>query len=174
MLRWLRERNAAKEQFRKDIELSEMAPRLHGVNLLEWRYLGRTVVSYVDADNRTNAQASLFSFCGVDDTDDRHFIVIPHQKYENFQYHTYVLEHAALWKIGERRLWEIVGTEPSKWLRDYMFEHFKEVWSNETNWWAADGAAPVAKKQSKLRLVEPPADSTNNNVVKVDFSKDKK
>lgn len=160
-----KKRKEAERLYQEDLERAENARRLHGVNLDEWRYLGRTVISYVDhGTDDINSSATVFAFCGINDMDDRHFIVKPHSKYSDFSYHTWVLEHANLWEIGERRLWEIIGAEPSQWLCEYMDEQFGEVWSQEAKWWIKKGTQP--KKKPKLELVK-----DDNNVVKLDFAK---
>lgn len=179
MIKWFKNRRIAIEQFRKDIELSAVAPRLHNINLNEWRYLGRTVLSFTDEDNIPSAKATLFSFCSTNDIDNRRFIIIPHQlenQWADFDYHTYVIEHASLWKIGERDLWDIVGTEPSRWLREYMFETHGITWDVNASWWSNGTVSPKSlpknKKNSMLKLVEPPNDETN--VVRVTFGKNRK
>jgi hypothetical protein len=171
MFGWLtakrKARNAAREQFENDLKRSESAPRLHGVNLLDWRYLGRTVISYVDGNtNEVTSNGSVFSFCGHEDTNKRHFVVIPHSKYSSFDTHTWVLEHAALWEIGERELWEIVGSEPSRWLSEYMLDNHNHLWSLEDRRWYPKGT-PAPKKKPKLELVKDVA--ADNNVVTLDF-----
>lgn len=166
---WIRKRSEAKAQLKRDMELSENAPRLHGVNLDDWRYLGRTEVSYVDDRKVATAKATLFAFCGTDDTDDRHFIVMPHQPHVSFDRHTFVMEHAALWVIGERKLWEIVGDEPSQWLHDHMWERFNAVWSDKAKWVVKDAHTPKAETKTAPKNTE-----MDGNVVKVDFSKEGK
>lgn len=160
-----KKRKEAEQLYEEDLKRAETARRLHGVRLDEWRYLGRTVISYVDhGSTEPTSSATVFAFCGIDNTDDRHFVVKPHSKYSEFDYHTWVLEHAKLWEIGERKLWEIIGAEPSKWLREHMDESFGEVWDNDINWWVKKGIQP--KRKPKLELVK-----DDNNVVKLDFAK---
>lgn len=168
MFRWLRKRNEAKRQFMKDVAAAEAAPRLHGVNLVDWAYLGRTIVAYTNDLGRD--EATVFSFCLRNDTDKRKFVVMPRSKYTEFDRHPWVMEHAALWKIGERELWATVANEPSRWLQEHMLERFNEVWCHETNWWIKKGTQP--KKKPKLELVKDA--TTDNNVVKLDFKGKKK
>lgn len=170
MLKWFKDRREAKRQFEEDVALAEAAPRLHGVNLNDWRYLGRTVISYVDHDTKAiSASATVFSFCAHEDTNQRHFVVIPHSKYTDFDTHTWVSEHAALWQIGERELWETIGAEPSRWLREYMLEKHDMLWSSDDSWWVSKN---TPKKKPKLELIKDSA--SDNNVVELDFSKAKK
>lgn len=170
MFKWLRERSEAKKQFLDDVAAAKAAPRLHGVNLTEWAYLGRTVVAY--SNQLGKDEATVFSFCLRDDTDKRKFIVMPHSKHTEFDRHPWVMEHAALWKIGERDLWATVANEPSRWLREYMLNTFDDVWCNETGWWIKNGSTPAKKKRAKLTLVEEP--NAESNVVMLDFNKSKK
>lgn len=169
MFGWFKRRREAKRLYEEDVELAEAAPRLHGVNLLEWQYLGRTVISYKDPDSdAVSSSATFFAFCGHEDTNKRHFVLIPHSKYISFDTHTWVLEHAALWEIGERNLWDVVVAEPSKWLRNYMLETFNEVWSQDVKWWVSKNT-PAPRKKTKLELVKDVG--SDNNVVKLDFKK---
>jgi len=171
MFSWYQKRRKARKQFEMDIAAATVAPRLHGVNLVDWAYLGRTTIAYSDT-NGIKDEASVFSFCRRDDTDKRQFVVIPHSKYGNFDRHTWLIEHAALWQIGERQLWATVANEPGQWLRDYMLEKYNEVWSADDNWWVRDDSAPVPRKKTKLELVK--SQPSDSNVVMVDFSKPRK
>lgn len=171
MIKWFRKRKAARQQFLKDVASSAEAPRLHGVNLVDWAYLGRTTVAYTNDLGKD--EATVFSFCLREDTDKRKFVVIPHNKYGDFDRHTWVMEHAALWKIGERELWATVSHEPSRWLKDYMLENHDDVWCDETSWWIKNGSTPTPKKKkANLKLVTDP--EPESNVVTLDFGKSKK
>lgn len=169
MLKWYREKKKAKEEaeklYQQDLDFAASSPRLHGVNLLEWRYLGRTVISYCDEETKAiTSSTNIFGFCKIDDVNQRQFVVAPAGRYNPFEYHTWVTEHAALWKIGERELWTIATTEPSKWLKEHMLETYDELWSVDDNWWVKKGTQP--KRKPKLELVK-----DDNNVVKLDFAK---
>jgi len=169
MLSWFRRYRAAKRLYEEDLAKAKHAPRLHGINLLEWRYLGRTVISYSDPFTKEiTSSATVFGFCKMEDTNQRQFVVTPHGRHCHFDYHTWVTEHAALWAIGERSLWEIAGTEPSRWLQEHMLEEYDELWSHETNWWVKKGTLP--KKKAKLEVVK---DAVSDNVVHHDFKSKK-
>lgn len=165
--KWFKDRSEAKRLVEMDLEFAKNAARLHGVNLSEWRYLGRTVISYRDGGtNEITASATAFGFCGIDDTDRRQCVVVPHGRYGSFDHHTWVSEHAALWKIGERNLWEIASSEPSQWLREYMLDKHDELWSTDDNWWVKKN---TQRKKNKLALVR--EEESGNNVVKLEFKK---
>lgn len=170
MFNWFKQRRAAKRLYEEDLAKAEHAPRLHGINLLEWRYVGRTVISYCDPFSKEiTSSATVFGFCKIDNIDQRRFVVTPHGQHCHFDYHTWVTEHASLWAIGERSLWDIAGTEPSRWLKDHMLETYDELWSHDTGWWVKKGTLP--KKKANLVLVK---DAVSDNVVRLDFKKSKK
>ena len=146
MLGWFRKRREARKQFENDVAMATNAPRLHGVNLVDWAYLGRTTIAYADPDGSKD-EASVFSFCLRVDNDKRKFVVIPHRKYGNFDRHTWIIEHAALWQIGERQIWATVSSEPGQWLRDYMLENYNEIWCNDSNWWIKNEETPKRRSE---------------------------
>lgn len=150
------------------------AKNLHGVNLNEWNYLGRSKIKFVYSNSDAAEEAGVYLFCKVGDIHKRKYVIKPNDagKYmcDKFQNHPWISELADLWIIGEKDLYEPVKDEPSKFLKEYMKEHHDSVWSTEELWWvnAVKSVSPPPKtnkkKTNKL--------STDDNVVKVDFKKE--
>lgn len=166
--------------FAKKYEEDE-TPRLHGVNLNEWRYLGRSKIAFTYSDANHSDEAHLFFFCGINDLDKRKYIIVPDSTTsyirQRFESHPWVTNTAELWKVNESNLYQVIHTEPSKWLREKMLEEYKCVWSNEKNWWITDENAKYesakrtqAKKKPKEELEVTPIE---DNVVKIEFKKEK-
>lgn len=101
----------------------------YGVNLNKWHYLGFTNISFTDSEseNQQLASAAVFGFVHKNSVE-RCFSVVPTDPYYNFYNHAWVVETAHLWRIGERDIWEIANTEPSRWLVNYMKTQHNRQW----------------------------------------------
>lgn len=172
---------AKRKQYIKDINASNEAPRLHGVNLEQWHYLGRSDISFSYLDSAHEDKAYVFFFCSVDDDDIRKYVMVPdnNSKYrqDKFDHHPWIINTAELWLAGERNLYDPINNEPSRYLKEKMLEEYSVAWSTEKNWWVSneDVKYQSAKKsQAKKKPKEEPEVTTvQDNIVKIEFKKDK-
>lgn len=179
--------NMLKEYFNKrrqhaiDLQASSDAPRLHGVNLNKWRYVGCSIIKFNYTDKKYTDDATVFFFCGIDDLKKRKYVVITddisNYMRERFQSHPWITNTAELWKANEREIYQAIHTEPSIWLKEKMLEEHKCVWSSEKNWWVSNEDAKyqsATKSQAKKKpKEEPEVIPVEDNVVKIEFKKDK-
>jgi hypothetical protein len=173
MLSWLKKKYAEyKASCARSLELAN-APRLHGVNLGVYNYLGRSEIHFEYTDAEYKDHASVFFFANKKDNDKRKYVIVPTQSHmlPRFQSHPWIVKNAELWLVGERSLYDVVRDEPSTFLKDYIAENFDgEVWSNETKWWVSSdkikyNKAKAKQDKKKEKLTE------ENNVVKLEFKK---
>ena len=181
MINMIKEYFNKRRQYAIDLQASSDAPRLHGVNLKQWHYLGLSTISFAYTDDTRVDTAYLFFFCSRNDEDLRKYVLITDNisKYlqDKFDHHPWIIEKAELWIAGERKLYDPINKEPSLYLKDKMLEEYKVVWSTEKNWWVSneDAKYQSAKKtQAKKKPKEEPEVTTvEDNVVKIEFKKDK-
>lgn len=171
---------AKRKAYQKDMETAAGAPRLHGVNLNEWRYVGRSIIKFTYTDAKHSDDATVFFFCRVNDLAKRNYVIVADgvSSYmrERFASHPWVTNTAELWKANERDLYQAIHSEPSIWLKERMLEEHQCVWSNEKSWWVSDDAAKyesAKKTQTKKKPKEEPEIlPVEDNVVKIKFKKD--
>lgn len=167
-----------RKKLNEDVKAALDAPRLHGVNLDEWTYLGRSTISFTYYDSKHQDNANVFMFCKKDDTSTRKFVVVSGSNYmtEKFMTHPWIVETASLWQAGERDIYHPIHSEPSNWLKDYMLEQHKCVWSTEKKWWDTNDTAKyesARKTQAKKKPKEEPEIlPVEDNIVKINFNKD--
>lgn len=168
--RWI----IGRKKLNDDVKAALNAPRLHGVNLNIWQYLGRTIVKFTYTDIDSSDDANVFFFCKKGDNDARKFIVVPNSNMsymqDKFMHHPWVVETASLWEVGERELYHIVNKEPSNWLKEYMLENHACVWSNQTHWWVD---CDTAKFQSAKKSQSKKKPKIEDNIIKIDFNPEK-
>lgn len=171
---------AKRKAYQKDVEAAAEAPRLHGVNLNEWHYVGRSMISFNYNDTKHVDEASVFFFCGIDDLTKRKYVMIVDNPssymHQRFEHHPWLTNKAELWKANEIELYQAIHTQPSKWLCERMLVDHQCVWSNEKSWWISDDAAKyesAKKSQAKKKPKEEPEIlPVEDNVVKIKFKKD--
>lgn len=93
------------------------------------------------------------------------------------EYHSYIHKYTQPWSMGSGEIY-LYNHCPSKDLRNYMIETYAHIWDPETKWWIpSDGAKYTAakskQKATKTEKKPSPVTEVDENVVKVDFKKDK-
>lgn len=162
-------------------EAEPASPRLHGVDLNKWHYLGHSDVSFTYIDSTHTDNAYVFFFCSRDDEDLRKYVLIADNNakhiQDKFSHHPWVIKTAELWLAGERHLYEPINNEPSLYLKDKMLEEHKAVWSKEKNWWVSNEDAKyqsAKKSQAKKKpKEEPEVIPVEDNIVKIEFKREK-
>lgn len=165
--------------YREDIKLAGTAPRLHGVNLNQWHFLGRTKISFTFKNtNKLDDELNVFLFCHKDDYNKRHYTLVSQSKFqlERFQHHQWITNTAELWKANQKNLYSVVYDEPSSFLCNYMLEKYQAVWDDKKNWWVQNEQSKyesAQKKQNNRKKTARPA-LEETNIVKINFEKKEK
>lgn len=134
-------------------------PRLMGVNLNRWHYLGMTKLTItIQNTNDVYDEAWVYLFCKKNDFSQRKFIVEKNVS-THFKTHKWITNYIPLWVAGEYPLYHAIADEPSVWLREYMLDEHNCLWDNDTNNWY-DNNRPTIE--------------TEGNVVKLSFPNTKK
>ena len=147
---------------------------LHGFDLNIWEYLGSSKISYIDTNNVITSSCLVFFFCKKTDHNIRDFNV---QYTHSFKYHTWIYESASLWKSNQKEIYQCINYEPSSFLKEYMLNKYKSIWSKENNWWTSGDVVKyesAKKEQIENKKKELTTSMENNNVVTVKFDKEKK
>jgi len=137
---------------------------LHGFDLDQWHYLGKTEIRYVNKEDVVTERADVFFFLNKTTAERKY--TIPAGSIWNT--HNMVIGRIQLWRIGEIALFSIIH-QPSSWLKQYVWEKHQCVWSDEKSWWVSNdntqyqAAVEAQKNQSKS--------SNDAKVVEVDFSR---
>lgn len=119
----------------------------HGMNLSEWNYLGYAILSYVDKEGETNAEAYVYFFEHMEE-DKREYKVVSTNQFYSFETHGFILKIASLWKIFEKESHQAISYPSSK-----LKEQMKEI---DYEWNAAEATWKKIKKYEA---------SENSNVV---------
>ena len=137
---------------------------LHGFDLDQWHFLGRTTIQYSNSSNVVYSEADVFFFLNKTTAERRY--VIPAGK--SWDHHNMVLGSIQLWSIGELGLITVIH-KPSQWLKQHVWDTRQYVWSEEQGWWvrgnAAQYQAAVEAQKNQPRV------ATDENVIAVEFRK---
>jgi hypothetical protein len=173
-----------RKQYKNDLAAVDTAPRLHGVNLNTWQYVGKSEISFTYVSEGVSFKeadkAYVFLFSKKDDETSRKYVLVPDSNssylLDKFKKHPWITNEAEMWKVCEREIYQSINDEPSKWLKEKMLEEYKCVWSNETRWWVNNDDAKyesAKKTQTKKKPKEEPLLLEDGNIVKLEFKKDK-
>lgn len=148
-------------------------PKLFGVSLDNYHYLGYSEFNYVDHNEVVTTVFQSHYF--VHKTSERRKVAITGNASESYKKHNFYIKHVALWEAGEGQLYDCVSTQKSyrsDYIKEYMQENYSCVWDNKKRWWATsedskyESAVDNQKKSNTNNTVE-------GTVVKVDFKKGK-
>jgi hypothetical protein len=153
MFNWIRK---AKGNYFHEVDSKAKGNYFHGVDLDNWNYVGYTNLFFNDEHGNREARAAVFGFVNKN-SDSRCFSVVSSNPMYNFNSHSWVQENAELWRIGERDIWQIAQTEPSRWFVNYMKTQHHYEWNNG-DWYKTD-SIPVVHQES------------SSNVVTIEFKK---
>lgn len=165
------EKMEAAKKLQFDLKITAEAPRLHGINLNDFHYLGLTQIFYVN-EHSVKTNASIFFFVHKT-TSLRKFVLKSPAGYWKtiFENHDWVTTEAELWAANERDLYQIIRSEPSNYLEEYMLEKYDSVWDMESKWWKKsnkyDSAVKKASKETHQKV------KSEGNILKLDFSRNK-
>jgi len=165
----------AQQKLEQDLANAVNAPRLHGVNLNEFHYLGMTKLSIENREgNKVYGRVYFFVH---KETQVRKYIVKGTSQWltEQFEQHQWVIVEGELWAAGEREIYQSVYDEPSRYLKSHMMELGSWVWGVDKKWWVVasqDAKYAAATTQQKTKEEKPEARLVRDNVVKVSFKKD--
>ena len=172
-IRVFRNRHNSVAKYSSSDEVSSTDSKyLHGVNLDKYHYLGFVTLKFDEVEN------NVFQFCNKENFQDRKYVVKGLNADECKKYHHYVTKLIDPWSIGENEIYHYVYNGRSKFINEYMLEHFNSVWSEEKKWWISteeskmNGATLRQKKEKATKASKTDVVSdTISNIITVDFKK---
>lgn len=143
--------------------------KLYGMDMSEWHFLGRTEIKYTDTGRKTKIA---FFLSQKDDT--RKAVLLD----ASMKTHGYWCEYIPLWEHNELSLYVPIS-EPSKWLKNQLFEKHGMVWSIEKNWWipATDQSkyeAAKAKQKKGIKDESKVKKTEDDKIITLNFTKQDK
>lgn len=112
-------------------------PELYGFDLTIWNFLGETHFKWIDpSTNKPYGENKVFLFCRKDNIRIRDFYIIWSSEFRNVsKEHNFYTNILALWKSGEKEIYNIYLDKPSKFLHDYMESKYNHVWDTKDKKW---------------------------------------
>lgn len=143
---------------------------LFGVDLSKFHYLGYSEFYFTDSNKRW--QCHFF----LSHNEKKRLIKLTgNTSSTGYQFHPYYTKSCLLWQAGEG-IWYACATDyQSLYLQEKMLEDYDAVWDTEKKWWVANEQAKYdqAYNQQKENTKPQVSTDTNDNVVKINFTKDK-
>ena len=168
---WSKRRSSNSKTVEVEEECDAWTNEFQGLDLDEWMYLGFTELQL---DSKPYI---LHMFCQYEDHSKRAVRIqgTEHSIKLIQDYHTYYQKYTQPWSMGDGEIYFYV-TNPSRFLKQYMLDTWAHEWDRETKWWIPSDNAKYRSAQSRQTRTEKKevaVTETEENVVKVDFTRGK-
>lgn len=141
---------------------------LHGHDLNVWNYLGWTEIKYDGVPNL------VYFFSQKGDDNMRSYALSGRPESilkEIAKLHQFVVNHCELWRICEHDIFVPIRN-PSKFLKEWVFDNHGCVWSKEEKWWVLATDQDKYEHSVSQHQKKHPEIYTSDNIVKVNFKKE--
>lgn len=165
MFLFTRNRNRKK----KPIAAPTKPDMLHGHDLNKWIYLGFVELSL------NEDKYPVFLFADRQDHSRRSYTITGANPDWCRKYHSYVTKYLEPWTKGEFNVYTLCK-DPSRWLQEYMLEHYSCEWDAKTVWWKSSDASKYKSAQTKQNKDKSPPNQGSGAqkdpvVIQVEFGK---